>query len=187
MIIKANKGKKSLDDLMQVLYTKYYKELKRGFTTDELRTELEAMTKTDLEEFFNDHIDGVETIDYPKYLKEVGLTISLQEGEQVLFGATASDDGGRVMVKRITAGSAAEKNGLSVNDEVIAFNGFRVTKSTFIDYTNALQPGDTFNLIINRDNQLMVLDCVMGTLPFVKYSFELDEENKLGHYWLRTL
>jgi len=187
MIIKANKGKKSLDDLMQVLYKKYYKELQRGFTTDELRTELEAMTKMDLKDFFKNHIDGLETIPYAKHLKEVGLNISLQEGEQVIYGAMTSDEGGRVIVKRISAGSAAELNGLSVNDEIIAFNGFRVTKSSFSDYTSALQPGDRFNLIINRDNQLMVLDCVMGTLPFLRYNFELDDNNKLGQFWLREL
>jgi predicted metalloprotease with PDZ domain len=185
MIIKANNGKKSLDDLMQVLYFKYYKELKRGFTTEDLIKEMETLTKQKLGDFFRKYVYGTETIDYKKYLGDIGLKVSLREGQKVVFGASTSDDGGRLIVKRITAGSAAELAGLSVNDEIISFNGFRVNDGEFSKYLNGLEPGDEFALIISRDSHLRVLDCKMGTLPFKSYDFDLDESNKLGQYWLR--
>jgi predicted metalloprotease with PDZ domain len=185
MIIKANKGKKCLDDLMQVLYFKYYKELQRGFTTAELIQELETLTKLKLGYFFEQHIYGTETIDYGKYMKEIGLNISLRHGEQIIFGATAVDEGGRLIVKRIAAGSAAEYAGLSVNDEIISYNGFRVDQSDFTKYMNKLDVGEPFALIISRDNQLRVLDCSMGRLAHQRYDFDFDEEHKLGKHWLR--
>lgn len=186
MIIKSNNGKKSLDDFMKLVYTKYYKELGRGISSDELRMELEKLTKSSLTTFFDKHINGVETIDYVGILKEIGVFVQMDQGEQIIFGISAQDEGGRLIIQRISAGSSAEQCGLSVNDEIISFNGFRVTKTTFTQYANGLNVGDEFNLIVNRDNQLMSLDCAMGVLPFSNYRMELEKGNKLTEYWLRT-
>lgn len=186
MIIKANNGKKSLDDFMKLVYTKYYKELGRGISSDELRMELETLTKSSLTTFFEKYINGVETIDYVGILEEIGVKVQMDQGEQIIFGLSAQDEGGRLIIQRISAGSSAEQSGLSVNDEIISFNGFRVTKTTFMQYVNGLNVGDEFNLIINRDNQLMPIDCVMGVLPFSNYNLELERGNKLTEYWLRT-
>lgn len=185
MIIKSSKGKKCLDDMMKVLYFKYYKELKRGFTNAELIMELETLTKMKWGDFFARHVYGTETIDYANYLKDVGLNVSVRKGQHVVFGASTSDEGGRLMVKRVSAGSAAEFAGVSVNDEIISFNGFRVNDSDLSKFLNGLEPGDDFALIVSRDNQLRVLDCRMGTAPFQRYDFEFDATNKLGQYWLR--
>ena len=186
MIIKSNNAKKSLDDFMKLVYTKYYKELGRGISSDELRMELEKLTKSSLTTFFDKHINGVETIDYVGILKEIGVFVQMDQGEQIIFGISAQDEGGRLIIQRISAGSSAEQCGLSVNDEIISFNGFRVTKTTFTQYANGLNVGDEFNLIVNRDNQLMSLDCAMGVLPFRSYRMELEKGNKLTEYWLRT-
>lgn len=186
MIIKSNNAKKSLDDFMKLVYTKYYKELGRGISSDELRMELEKLTKSSLTTFFDKHINGVETIDYVGILKEIGVFVQMDQGEQMIFGISAQDEGGRLIIQRISAGSSAEQCGLSVNDEIISFNGFRVTKTTFTQYANGLNVGDEFNLIVNRDNQLMSLDCAMGVLPFSNYRMELEKGNKLTEYWLRT-
>ena len=186
MIIKANNGKKSLDDFMKLVYTKYYKALGRGISSNELRMELEKLTKSSLTKFYDKHINGVETIDYVGILKEIGVFVQMDQGEQIIFGISAQDEGGRLIIQRISAGSSAEQCGLSVNDEIISFNGFRVNKTTFMQYTNGLNVGDEFNLIVNRDNQLMSIDCAMGVLPFSSYRMELEKGNKLTEYWLRT-
>lgn len=187
MIVNKYKGKKSLDDFMQTLWNKYYKKLNRGFSEDEFQAELEVFLKMDLSTFFKDYVFGVKTIPYNFYFSEIGLTVKDVSSVKPSFGASVYNNNGKVIVRRIRANSAAEESGLSVNDEIISFNGFRVDADSFENYVEDLNSEETFTLIISRDNILMVLEPKMGEYKKDKYDFELDESNKsLARYWLRT-
>lgn len=186
MMIKKYKGKKCMDDFLQVLYAKYYKKENRGIKKEEFKKELEKFIGMDLTDFFNDHIYGTKTIDFAKYFAPLGLEISMDDTEIIAFGVNASDSNGKLIVRSVTSGSEAEKAGLSPNDEIISFQGIRVGQSDFNKYLEELNVGSEFLLIISRDGLLEVLQAKMGTLPGVKYSFDLDSSNKLANYWLRT-
>lgn len=185
MIIAEYKGKKCMDDFLELLYNKYYKELDRGFTAEEFQTELETFLKKDLTEFFKNHVYGTKTIDYAKYFKPLGLNITLNEDPRIAFGVNTSDENGKLIVKSVIAGSEAEKAGVSPNDEIISFNGFRVSQASFTDYLSGLNVGSEFVLIISRDDLLMVIEAQMGILESTRYFFDFDAKNKLGTYWLR--
>jgi predicted metalloprotease with PDZ domain len=185
MIIKESKGKKSLDDFMQLLYRKFYEEMGRGFTSEEFQSTLESFIGIDLSSFFEDHVYGTKTIDYKKYFKPLGLDIELTSNASVTFGVATSEDDGRLIVRSVTSNSMAENVGISPNDEIIAFNGFRVNGETFNQYISDLQPNQEFNLIISRDEQLMSIEAKMGTVEIARYNFTFDDSNKLGNFWLR--
>ena len=185
MIIKKYNGKKCMDDFLRELYKKYYREKQRGIKTEEFKTEIETFLNTDLTKFYEDHIYGTKTIDYAKYMAEIGLKVERSDMERIAYGAFTNDEDGKLIVKRIERNSAAERSGLSVNDEIISFNGYRVNRSSFAKFLNELQVGDDFILIVARDGELMVINAIMGTLPYVTYEFELDDKNKLAKYWLR--
>jgi len=70
----ATKNAKSLDDVMRLLYKKYYQTLKRGFTEKEFRTECEKIAGTSLQEVF-DYAGTVKAINYKKYFAMAGLAI----------------------------------------------------------------------------------------------------------------
>ena len=186
MIIKTYKGKKSLDDFMQVLWNKYYKELNRGFSEDEFQEELESFLKIDLNSFFRDYIFGVKTIPYNTYFSEIGLDVKDISTAKPSFGASISANNGNAVVRRIRANSAAEEAGLSVNDEIISFNGFRIDASSFDKYIDGLKSNEAFTLIISRDDILMVLEPKMGEYKQDVYDFILNEDEKsMARYWLR--
>ncbi len=67
-------NRKSLDNLMKLLYNKYYKQAGRGFTEQEFRAEAEKMAGTSLADFF-DYIYTLKQVDYPTYLNYAGLGI----------------------------------------------------------------------------------------------------------------
>ncbi len=184
MIIESSKGKKSLDDFMQLLYKKYYKENNSGMTPEDFQNSLESFLDKDLDQFFERFVYGTETIPYKDYFDALGLDIELVREERAALGANLSQSGGHLIVNAVTRKSPAEKAGLSPNDEIIAFNGFRVTKNEFTDFLDDLAPGEEFNLIVSRDKQLMTIDVVMGTIDAPLYSFQY-KGNKLGEFWLR--
>ena len=185
MMMKTYKGKKGMDDFLTLMYKKYYKELDRGFTADEFKSELESFIKTDLTDFFDQHIYGTETIDYAKYFKEIGLTVTKDEFEYTSLGAATANEDGKLIVKRVDTGSPAESTGLSPNDEIIAFNGFRVNKSSLDDYVNTAPVDSDYVLIISREEVLRVLTVNNSPMKKVRYNFQLDESNKIAKYWLR--
>ncbi len=184
MIIESSKGKKSLDDFMQLLYKKYYKENNSGMTPEDFQKSLESFLDKDLDQFFESFVYGTETIPYKDYFDALGLDIELVRKERAALGANLSQSGGQLIIKAVTRKSPAEKAGLSPNDEIIAFNGFRVTKNKLTDFLDDLAPGEEFNLIVSRDKQLMTIDVVMGTIDAPLYSFKY-KGNKLGEFWLR--
>lgn len=73
-------GRRCLDDVMKVLYQRFYKEKRRGFTDEEFRKVCEEVAGSDLSEFFN-YVYTTEPIDYNKYLGYAGLKLEVREGE----------------------------------------------------------------------------------------------------------
>lgn len=184
MIIKKTKGKKSLDEFMQLLYHKFYEENNTGMTPEEFQATLSDFLGENLDDFFDKYVYGTETIPYADYFKELGLEIKKTREERISFGVSMSDQEGKLIVSRVRSNSAAEEAGISANDEIIAFNGFRVDDEALKDFLLTLTVGDEFNLIISRGDQLMSIDAKMGKVDSPRYEFTY-EENNLGEYWLR--
>jgi len=65
-------NERSLNDVMRRLYYHYYKELGRGFTDSEFRSECEAVAGCDLGEIFN-YASSTVRPDYDRYLGYAGL------------------------------------------------------------------------------------------------------------------
>lgn len=187
MIIDKFKGEKSLDDFMQVLYNKFYKKMNRGFSEDEFQAELESFLGEDLNAFFRDFVYGVETIPYNTYMSKIGLEVKDASFTTPSFGTSTGEEDGKLMVKRIRANSAAENAGLSVNDEILSINGYRMDASKFSTFLSTMAPGDEFTLIVSRDDVLRVLEAKMGEHKQDRYDFILNNDEKsLARYWLRV-
>ncbi len=188
MIIDATNGKKSLDDFMQVMYDKYYVKAKRGFTEAEFKKEMELITGTNLDQFFADYIHGTTTIDYNTYFSKVGLSVFNSGSTEPFFGTSLADESGKLIVKRVQPGSAAEDAGVSVNDEILAVNGFRASQKGFSDYLGKLVVGEKFKLLVSRDDVLMELNASMGEITKALYQPMLadgDKAQRLFEVWLR--
>jgi predicted metalloprotease with PDZ domain len=76
-IRNATKNKKSLDDVMRLLYWKYYKEKKRGFTDAEFQKACESIAGISMSELF-EYVYTTKELDYNKYLAYAGLKIDRQ-------------------------------------------------------------------------------------------------------------
>ncbi|MGB9892911.1 MAG: M61 family metallopeptidase [Candidatus Saccharicenans sp.] len=73
-------GQKNLDEVMRLLYQRFYQQQRRGFTDEEFRAVCQEVTGVDLSEFFN-YVYTTESIDYNKYLGSAGLKLEVKEGE----------------------------------------------------------------------------------------------------------
>jgi predicted metalloprotease with PDZ domain len=77
-IRNATQNKKSLDDVMRLLYQRYYKELGRGFTDGEFEQACENVAGISLSSLF-EYVYTTRELDYNKYLAYAGLRIEVEE------------------------------------------------------------------------------------------------------------
>ena len=138
MIIKNSKAKQGLDHFLKHLYTKFYKGLNRGFSDAEFKVELEKFVGKDLTDFYKKYINGTEILPYAEIFDNVGIAVKDQTTFLPSFGAVCRQEGGNVIVKSIRAGSCAEDAGLSVGDEIIGCNSYRVDQRMLDGMMNGL-------------------------------------------------
>lgn len=67
-------NKKSLDDVMRMLYRQYYQSKKRGFTEAEFKELTEKITNTSIDDILA-YVTTTHELDYPRYLQYAGLAI----------------------------------------------------------------------------------------------------------------
>ena len=188
-IIAKYEGTKSLDDFMRMLYVRFYKHKGRGFTEEEFEEALSDFMGEDMKPFLMNYIFDTKVPNYKEIFNEIGVNIDYTGVKKPYFGMSYSKDGTPV-VKSIRTNSEAENAGVSVNDEIIGFNGFRVDGDAIEASLSALKKGDEFNLFVSRDQILMDIVCKMGEkeIPAYKMSINSSSTNtQYCTYWLRTI
>ena len=83
----ATQNQKSLDNVMQLLYWKYYKQEGRGFTEAEFQSACEQVAGMSLTSTF-EYVYTTKEIDYDKYLSYAGLRIDKQNTESKEKGSS---------------------------------------------------------------------------------------------------
>jgi predicted metalloprotease with PDZ domain len=186
-IVSESKGKKCLDNFMQVLYNDYYLKQNRGFTDAEFQKSLEQFMGHDMDDFFAKYVNGTETPDFKTVFGKLGMAVSYVGKAQASFGASLAQENGKCTVKSIRSASTAEEGGLSVFDEVIALNGYRIDQAKLEGSLAGFKPGDRFELLVSRDEKLMNLSFQLQTYERPAYALEQPaSKNNLFDYWLRT-
>ncbi len=192
-IMGATKGQKTLDDVFRYLWEEYYKKKKRGYTDDEFKAAVERVAGHNLDAFFRDYIAGTQTFDYNKFFGYAGLKLVNQnEGKTEAFlGANTSATSGKLLVTSVLRDSPAWKNGINVNDEIIAVNGFKIGND-LAAYLQMYRPNDKVKVTVARAGRLLDLDVTLANNPTVNYKLEklpnqTPEQLAVYTKWLRTL
>jgi predicted metalloprotease with PDZ domain len=188
LIIDNSKGKQCLDHFFQHLYKKYFIEMNRGFSETEFKAELEKFVGKNLDEFYKKYIDGTEILPYAEVFDKVGISIIDNTSFKPSFGATVREEGGKVMVKNVRAGSSAEEAGISVGDEIVGCNSYRVDQAMLEAMMSGLATAETADLLIAREEKLFSVKVRMTNFrkpnfQLVKQSNEKPSANFM--YWLR--
>jgi len=126
------------------------------------------MAGSSLEEFFKEYVRGTKELDYNTALQAAALRLDTSAtgnpGERVYFGADVVQEGERLIVKRVYAGSPAYDQGLNAGDEIVALDNMRVTRDFFNARMAEKKPGDLVNLTIFRFDDLSTLLIKLGAM-----------------------
>lgn len=172
-IRKLSGGAKSLDDVMRYLYTEFYKK-NRNYTPEDFQRAAELMAGASLENFFTRYVRGREELDYNASLNAAGLQLGAADRnaspvERPYLGADLSQEGDRLMVRRVYSDSAAYEQGLNAGDQIVALDGMRVNQQLFIAKLSEKRIGDALNLTLFRDDDLRTMTIKLGKRVAIDY------------------
>jgi predicted metalloprotease with PDZ domain len=158
-IRKRSTGTKSLDDVMRYLYNEFFKK-DRNYTPEDFKKACELMAG---------FVNGREELDYGAALAAAGLRLETTNVpgvatsvEKAFLGADLAQEGERLMVRRVYAGSPAYEQGLNTGDQIIAMNNMRANKEFFDARIAEKHPGDLINLTIFRFDDMSTLIIKLG-------------------------
>lgn len=171
-IINDSKGQYSLDNVMRYMYNEYYKVKKRGYTDAEFKAGLEKFAGKNLDDFYAKYINGLTPVDYDHYLDFAGykLTNELAENNDPALGITTIPNIPRLIVATVTRGSAAWKDGINVNDEIITIDGEPVVETGKL--LTGKKVGDKIKVTVIRDGASMDIPVTLLKSTRVKYKIE---------------
>lgn len=181
-----SESNKCLDDVMTTLYNDYYKNKDRGFTHDEFISVCSNLANRDMRWYFDDVIFSTKPLDYNTLFAKYGIVAKDQNeaSPSPWTGVKSKMDGGKNILTTVYANSPALDAGLSVNDEVISINNWRVNKE-IEKYDESHKTGEEVEILYSRDSKLLTSKLTFVNSPFVKYDLEVtDKENKLLKKWL---
>jgi predicted metalloprotease with PDZ domain len=187
-IMQQTKGAKNLDNLMQFLYNEYHIKKKRGFTEQEFIEAAESIANTKLKTFFDTWVYGTKTIDYSTYFKNFGIIVNRKNMEGSYLGTNTKTENGKQIVRSVDSNSPAFSLGLTLNDEIVTVNGYRITDD-FTKYIQTIAIGTEINLTILRNGKEINIKTKTIANPKVNYTLSIDkdinnEQKRMLQIWL---
>ena len=194
-IRKLSRNAKSLDDVMRYLYNEHFKK-GRNYTPADFQKISEQMAGASLDQFFARYVRGREELDYNGALAAAGLRVDLSEApaagkpqDRAYLGADLSQDGDRLLVSRVYAGSPAYEQGLNSGDQIVALDNMRVNRDFFNARLAEKRPGQLVNLTIFRFDDLSSLPIKLGAISDAIYRIvpvanPSDDQKRVYRSWL---
>ncbi len=154
-ILKSTNNKKSLNDVMKTLYTDFAKKGK-GVSDEDYKNTVEKIAGKSFDKLYNNFIHDKK--DFTPALKEslsyIGVELNIipsKHFNEAHLGYKVRYENHKCYVDNIFPESVAESQGLSINDEIISINGYKVT--------NDLEQWSNY---FNKDEQFLIVKKELG-------------------------
>jgi predicted metalloprotease with PDZ domain len=189
-ILESTNNKKSLNDVMKTLYNEFAKKGK-GVSDADYKATVEKIAGKSFDPIYKKLIHG--KADFTPLLKSslnyIGsdLTITACKNyNESYLGFKTRYENGKCLIDTVFPNSIAEKQGLSVNDEILAINGIRIVND-FEQWSNYFNT-DNQTLTIKKELGLVEQKALKGSksIYFKQYSIaNPTPKNKNFGFWIK--
>jgi predicted metalloprotease with PDZ domain len=172
-IRKSTGSRKSLDDLMRLAFSRYAGE--NGYTPEQFKAAAEEVAGVPLKEFFQRTVESTEELDYTEALDWFGLRFKQPSNgtKKAWLGADTRVDSGRLVVTKLLRGTPAYAAGMNVDDEILAFDDYRVRADHLNTRLENYRPGNKISVLVARREKLMRMEVELGEEPSKKWQLEV--------------
>ena len=195
-IRRRSNGARSLDDVMRHLNSEFHKK-NRNYSPEDFQRAAELQAGSSLEEFFRRYVRGREELDYNAALNAAGLRLDTTGGTsdgrppapRAHLGANLLQEGDRLTVRNVPAGTPAYDQGLYANDQIVAVDGYRASLTFLNSRVDEKRPGDTLTLTVFRAEELRTIPVKLGAMTEGAYKIApvknpTPAQTKIYESWL---
>jgi predicted metalloprotease with PDZ domain len=172
---------KSLDDVMRLLWNTHRET---GYTNEDFAAAVAEVCDDSVKKWLEDVLDSTNELEYDELLEWYGLEWKLRDSDKekdkenekepaderpvygnVYVGLDLKAEQGRAMVDKVTRDSPASMSGILVGDELISFDGFRITTEVWNERLNLYKPDDVCKCLIARRGKILELQIRLAVQP----------------------
>lgn len=164
-----SKGKKSLDDVMRLLWQRYGRDFYAGFeegrgvTEADVEAIFDEATGLSLKRVLRRFVHGTEDLPLAKLLAEFGVAWDdPRKRSKPSLGARTAKEGNDCKLANVYEGGAAYAAGLSAGDILVAIDGLRVTANNLETLLGRFQVGGRVTVHAFRRDELFSVEMLLA-------------------------
>jgi predicted metalloprotease with PDZ domain len=193
------RNRKSLDDVMRLLWQRYGRDFyqdkgqgiqgkEQGIHEDEVEALLAEATGADLKKLFAQAVHGTRDLPLADLLAPFGISIEVDAGGAPALGARVRG-GAECTLVSVHDDSAAQKAGLSAGDTLVAIDGLRVTGSNLDTLLSRYRVGERVEIHAFHRDELRSFSVKLDPADVTRYILTQDgargTAKKWGDAWLQ--
>jgi predicted metalloprotease with PDZ domain len=186
-------GRKSLDDVMRLLWQRYGRDFYRGKPVgvgeDDVAALIAEASGVSLGSLFNDAVSGTRDLPLAALFEPFGVKLDgePESGAKPSLGVRLRG-GADATLAVVFEGGAAQKAGLSAGDVLMALDGLRVTGANFDAMLGRYQPGAKVEIHAFRRDELRVTRLTLDGPDVTRYKLAVADKRlaprALRAHWL---
>ena len=167
-IREATDGDRSLDDVFRALWHDFQTS-GEGFAPERFREICEETASRSLEEVFA-YVTTTRDIDWEAAFTPFGLEVVAAhtdpaDSAKAYWGFETEERAGSLVIKTIYHGTPAADSRLSVNDELLFVDNYRLTVANATAVLDSRDQGETATFAVNRDGLMRTFRMKPGEPP----------------------
>lgn len=193
-------GKASLDDVMRRMYDEFYLKSPnatyylrgRGYTTEDFQRVASEVSGSDLNDFFQRYVRGVEVLPYDEALAYVGMHLVREQARQPFNAGIGVDweKTGTVTIGSVRNDSPAEDAGLQEGDEIVSLGRKNVSHENWLVSLARYKQGDRVPVTVKRDRRTIQTTILLREPERFDYRIEerkdaTAKQKALRQAWLK--
>ena len=174
-------GRKSLDDVMRLMYERFYGAPAatyylpgRGYQEEDILRAVNEVSGSDFKDFFRRYIKGIDPLPYREALGEAGLVLrsSVAPGAAPSLGVLTQPEATGLRISDVLPGGAADRAGLSRDDLLVAVDNFSLATASLEDRLRIYPVGAEVPFTVQRHLGRQIITVKLDPPPANQYEIE---------------
>ena len=189
----STENKVTLDHVLRELYHKTYLRSFTGYTLEDFKYVCQELSGKSFDEFFAQHIEGSKEFNLDEYLKLAGLNLVSKRDKETgvgYLGIELKKEEKRAIAASVPWNTPAFHAGISPEDEIVAWDGFRVYAQTLPERIKEAKPGSAHIIHLFRQEKWEEVVVVVGEKPAEWKIEQMDNADsralELLNLWIGT-
>jgi predicted metalloprotease with PDZ domain len=190
-------GKASLDDVMRRMYGEFYLKSPnatyylrgRGYTNEDFQRVASEVSGSDLTDFFQRYVRGVETLPYDEALASVGMHLVREQAREPFNAGIGIDweKTDRLTIGSVRNDSPAEDAGLQEGDQIISLGRKNISRENWLVNLARYKQGDRVPITVKRDRHTIQTTIVLREPERFEYRIEERKDATVAQKGLRAI